>query len=850
MVSVVINTDGRARALGDTISGLSRMNYPNFEVCIVCGPTPDGTREYVSSLGSTVKTANCEARNLSMSRNIGIKLAAGEIVAFIDDDGIPEPEWLDELAPAFRDPRVGAAGGVVYNHTGYEFQYLYAACDRLGNAIIDLQKAADELNYPFTRRFPYVQGTNSAFRRSALLDIGGFDEEYEFYLDETDVCCRMVDRGLLIRQLPNARVHHKFLPSSIRDNNKITVKKYAVIKNKIYFSFVNNHGHNSNTEIVTDALRFVNAQRADLEFHIHGGRLQRDALTEFEVDADRAWKVGLARGLDGARRTRPADWFGIPDPFRPLPILEPEGGRRTFVFLSQNYPPGNMGGNARHTSDIARAIADLGHGVHVLTHGEAHNRVDLEEGVWVHRIPPKAQPARRLPDGATIPGHIWNYSATMLEEALRINRARRVDVVEGVSWDCETAAFVLDGRFPTATNIVTSLAHWLDTHEELASDAKWMHAFGQPMLALERLVYENSDCNVAASQAIVASLAEYYGASFLPDAVAECQHGLEDMRPLPARQPALLAPAGGDVIRVLFVGRLELRKGIDVLLEAAVRLLDSGHKVEFWVAGDDSLVTRGGLTEKARFLGTSSGRFAAEHIRFLGPVSDVELHWLYGNCDIFVAPSRFESFGLIFVEAMMFAKPVVGCDAGGIGEVVSDGETGLLVPPGDASALAAAIATLVTDAELRSRLGRAGRVTYDARFAAPVVAQRRIKALLKFARDPVVAKSIEQGGASRMVDVGLDEQGVFLEPSSSLTYSLSGRRLYVTLLCHAWSGIAEFHVDGKPHSTCDLFSPDPVTKTVCIATPQPGAKVCVSRSGRKNPKSNSTEVILIAAGER
>src|SRR4051794_24883760 len=92
--SVVICTDGRVTALRNTLDCLRLVDYPSFEVCVVYGPTPDGTRELLETYRGKIKVAACPERNLSMSRNIGIALSSGEIVAFIDDDGLAEPEWL------------------------------------------------------------------------------------------------------------------------------------------------------------------------------------------------------------------------------------------------------------------------------------------------------------------------------------------------------------------------------------------------------------------------------------------------------------------------------------------------------------------------------------------------------------------------------------------------------------------------------------------------------------------------------------------------------------------------------------------------------------------------------------
>src|SRR5947209_6412915 len=182
--SIVINTYNRAASLRNTIQGLLSQDYPDFEIVVVNGPSTDNTADMLRDFSAVIKTADCPTRNLSISRNIGICAAAGDLVAIIDDDAVPEPEWLTQLAAGFDTEDVGAAGGKVLDHTGYSFQYHYSTADRLGNAQWDLTEASPHLNFPWSFRFPYLQGTNACFRRSALLDIGGFDEEFEYYLDE------------------------------------------------------------------------------------------------------------------------------------------------------------------------------------------------------------------------------------------------------------------------------------------------------------------------------------------------------------------------------------------------------------------------------------------------------------------------------------------------------------------------------------------------------------------------------------------------------------------------------------------------------------------------------------------
>lgn len=846
LVSVIINTDGRAKALPATLDGLARLKYDNFEVCIVYGPTPDGTREYVQSLGNRVKSAHCPVRNLSQSRNMGIALAAGEIVAFIDDDGVPEPEWLDELVVPFADPDVGGAGGLVYDHTGYSFQYLYAGCDRLGNAIIDLKEPCSDWNYPLAARFPYVQGTNSAFRRSQIIEVGGFDEEYEFYLDETDVCCRMVDAGFTIAQLSNARVHHKFLPSHIRNEGKVTVYRYAVIKNKIYFSLINNKGHHPINHVIQDAVKFVNGSRDDLEFHFRAGRVDSAAMASLETDIENAWTTGLVRGLSGSRRTQPPVYFETPPAFQPYPTIPCAGARLTIVLLSQAYPPCAPGGNARHTYDIARGLAALGHTVHVLTKSPDVNRVDLEEGVWVHRIVPRHQPPRVLPDGQLIPGHVWNHSATMLEETYRISHSRNVDVVEGVSWDCETAAFILDGKFPVATNVVTSLSNWLSTHEDLANDEQWMQTFGRPMLALERIVFEQSDRVIAASQAILDSLSDHYDINFAAERIVKCVHGLEDMSLLPRKRPAALPKREdrAELVTILFVGRLELRKGIDMLLAAAGNLLERFPNVQFWIAGDDSLALDGGKTGRETFLESPAGSEYGDRVYFLGATSEEELRWLYGNCDIFAAPSRFESFGLVLVEAMMFSKPVVAGRAGGMVEIISDGENGLLVKPGDSQALETALQQLIENAARRRQIGEAGRAEFNKKYALDVVGSARAQALATIRRSAIHPDRLIIDGDVKWVEIDRSEKGLFLGSDSSISFNGEGRSIFMHFFTHHWSGIVDISVDGAVEAQIDLYSVHPGRLTYTLGTAKKGSTIAIARKGNRRSESHSDETII------
>ena len=171
-------------------------------------------------------------------------------------------------------------------------------------------------------------------------------------------------------------------------------------------------------------------------------------------------------------------------------------------------------------------------------------------------------------------------------------------------------------------------------------------------------------------------------------------------------------------ISVLFVGRLERRKGIEVLIKAIPLVLKSNCTVLFKIIGADA----DGISDSY-----SSDSEIRQNIQFLGKVKTDELINAYQNCDIFVAPSYYESFGLIYAEAMAWGKPVIGTKVGGIPDVVEDNKNGILVPPGNEIELASAIIRLADSHELRSSMGLAGRKRIKENFSVEEMARRSVQ---------------------------------------------------------------------------------------------------------------------------
>jgi glycosyltransferase involved in cell wall biosynthesis len=154
-------------------------------------------------------------------------------------------------------------------------------------------------------------------------------------------------------------------------------------------------------------------------------------------------------------------------------------------------------------------------------------------------------------------------------------------------------------------------------------------------------------------------------------------------------------------MRVLSVGRLTTGKGHHHLIRAIRILKDEGRKVSLRIGGD------GPEMESLRRLIEELG--LAEEVTLLGSLAEeVYLEEMRG-ADVFALASDAEPMGVVYMEAMACGKPAVGTAAGGVGEVITDGVDGLLVPPGDPAALAGAIGRLIDEPELRKRFGEAGR---------------------------------------------------------------------------------------------------------------------------------------------
>lgn len=201
-----------------------------------------------------------------------------------------------------------------------------------------------------------------------------------------------------------------------------------------------------------------------------------------------------------------------------------------------------------------------------------------------------------------------------------------------------------------------------------------------------------------------------------PGKIVVVPNGVSSSRPLlPAERQATRTAFGiaCHALLVVTVARLETEKGISVLLDAIRSVQQSVPEARFLIVGEGR--QRAALEAQARHLELM------DTVTFTGYREDVAA--LIGSSDLFVLPSLQESFGLGLVEAMALEVAVIGTRTGGQREVVKEGVNGLLVPPGDAASLAAAITQLLKSPRRRLAMGKAGYARFQSCFTAEQMAQ-------------------------------------------------------------------------------------------------------------------------------
>lgn len=744
-ITLIVNTVDRAEPLSRLLRALERQTYPNFEVLAVVGPVHDHTLQVLEGYGDRIRVLRCPAANLSRSRNQGLAAANGDVVAYIDDDAVPCERWLEQLARLFANPNLDGTGGVVYlaHPKQPEVQLRFGMVSSL-TEVVDLRSSALDRVAGVGRGAwwaPRPMGTNMAFRRKALLDTGGFDEFYNYIAEETDLALRLAWGGHLVRPVREAPVYH--VPASSATREVFTHRgTWWRLATRSFAYYCAKNGRPSGDVWTRVVRRWGSLVYGHWETYHRlrrsGGLSLREAAVLGMGDL-----AGLAAGVWGGmtkpRQLMTADAAAAQDTKEPEPIrrfltpesplqpaVDPVTGRQAAIrivdpplricLISHSYPPDGYDGVGRLTHLMAQGLFELGHSVHVVTGGD-REQVSFYDGAYVHRIPYSLDRYGRYRRYVNL-FHALNNSHAVADKVRRLVANDGVQIVDSPLWLFEGLVTLMSGVAPVVTRLVTAGRQVAALHGDEGEDFRLI---GE----MEKALIQRADHVLPNTMATLKAACEAYGLELAADRRTIVPYGIvpardEDVRPVQV-QPPLTNP------QILFVGRLEKRKGVTDLFEAIPQVLRRHPGARFTFAGADNSRHDGFQNQE----GTDyPGYFSAHYpgctgaVDFLGEVSDGRLQGLYQSCDLLVAPSLYESFGLIYPEAMNYAKPVIGCRTGGIPEVVDDGVTGLLVDPGAPRQLAEAIGSLLSSPARMREMGLAGRQQVLSRFHYVEMARR------------------------------------------------------------------------------------------------------------------------------
>lgn len=367
-VSVVVVSRGRADALMRCLLGLSQLQYDPFEIVVVADERGIKAAEGMG-FAEHLKMVAFDQANISAARNLGLTHAAGEIVAFIDDDAVPEPQWLHYLtAPAVRAD-VGAMGGFVRGRNGISFQWKARSLDASGEAhALDVDAQQATVLTPPTGQAVKTEGTNMAFRRAVLMELGGFDPAFHYFLDETDLNMRVARAGYATAMVPLAEVHHGFAANALRTKARVPRDLFDIGASWAVFQ----RKHCPQEDHAGQWARLRQLERKRLLRHMVTGGLEPGAVPRLMRRLDQGYAEGSTRAFGTSNLpAHPAA------PFEPFPFVP----RMSTVIVTR---PLHM------RRDLAKAEAAVNNGaiVTLLNFSSTAMYHQLEfsaKGVWVQR---------------------------------------------------------------------------------------------------------------------------------------------------------------------------------------------------------------------------------------------------------------------------------------------------------------------------------------------------------------------------------------------------------------------------------------------------------------------------------
>ena len=380
------------------------------------------------------------------------------------------------------------------------------------------------------------------------------------------------------------------------------------------------------------------------------------------------------------------------------------------LMFTWEYPPRCVGGLAEHAYHLSNSLADMGVEVSVLTCADggslSSESGDRRAPLSVERIAPYEPRPRDFTDW------VFHLNVAMLERAIsRISESGMFDIIHAHDWMVSFAARVLKHGYKipmVATIHATERGRHNGIHNDdqrYINDCEWW------------LTYDAWRV-ICCSEYMRDHLRSIF--QLPPDKLRVINNGI-DLERVSIKNDSLDRErfARADERAVVFVGRLVPEKGVQVLLDAVPKVLRRCHDAKFIVVGS------GPHEDELRRIASSLG--VGEKVQFTGYVDIATKNTLLGWAEAVVIPSLYEPFGIVALEAMGSEVPVIASATGGLTEVINDRVDGLLVPPGNAEALASAICRVLFNPGAARLMAKRARSKVARSFGWAGVARRTVE---------------------------------------------------------------------------------------------------------------------------
>ncbi len=374
-------------------------------------------------------------------------------------------------------------------------------------------------------------------------------------------------------------------------------------------------------------------------------------------------------------------------------------GQLRICLISREYPPDTgWGGIATFARHLAQGLKEIGHDVTVISLAKEKAKIVDTEGIVVHRVESYLRESDLGMLSRCIPysRYVVSSSAALWQRFLELHMENPFDVVD-------TPELLAEGLFPAITKVAPLAVRLYTPHSKFIAEglhnvsASFDHQF---VAMLERVAMLNADAITSPSN----DLAQYVS--------NDLNYPVERIKivlnPIDAREfcpEGKKAIAADDKLKVLFVGRLEERKGIKYLIQSIPEVVKRVPNAHFCIIGDDTNNGRGQKSVMAELKQFIADARCSEHITFIPRVPLVELPDYYRSADVSVVPSVYDNSPYSCLEAMSCGRAVIATTSGGAPEYIGNADCGRLVPAKDVPALTEALVELLQDQSLRKKLG-------------------------------------------------------------------------------------------------------------------------------------------------